>query len=131
MSRGRTAGNGGRAADEAPLISFGALGCDFRMPLAAAHARDLDRLKQSGYAERFVDRERFGGLAVRHVDDEYASQALLSVLGQEAATENDLVLVPLQIGEMGFARRLADRQAVGPVFVVQNVKHPLEARVHV
>src|SRR5580765_7783437 len=105
------------------LVSFGALGRDLGMPLPTAHARDLRRLEQSRLAKRLIGRERLGRLAVGNVDDEDAAKTRLAVLGQQSAAEHDLVFVPLEVGEVRLARRLADRQRVGPVFVVQDVEH--------
>src|SRR5256884_6393785 len=93
------------------------------VPLAASHARDLDRPEQAGFAKRLLRRKFLRRIAIRHVDDEHASRPRLLVLGERPAREHDDVLVALEVREMRFARRLPDRLAVGPIFVDHDVEH--------
>src|SRR5262245_35726238 len=94
-----------------------------RVPLAAAHARDLDALEQAGLAERLVARERLRLRAARHVEDEAAADAPDAVVGDERAAQHQDVPVLFEIGEVRVPVGDADLGAVVAVFLVDDVEH--------
>src|SRR5208337_5395789 len=85
---------------ELVLTSFRRRRSGRRVPLSAAHARDLDGLEQAGLAERFVARKVLRLIAARYVYDEAASRALDSVVAEQRPAKHEDIPVPVEIGDM-------------------------------
>src|SRR5262245_50364252 len=98
-----------------------------RVPLAAAHARDLDALEQPGLAERLVARERLRLRAARHVEDEATADAPDAVVGDQRPAQHQDVPVLLEVGEVRVPVGGADLGAVVAVFLIDDVEHALSS----
>jgi len=99
-----------------------------RAPLTASHAGDLYAAEQAGLAKRFIARERLGIGQRRHIQDQHATDARGTVFGQRRPAKDQLVLVMLEIGEMLILHARADREAVGAVFLVDDIEHEVGVR---